>query len=232
MLPGLPAEQGMRQKDKDAAKEIEKVRMRAPPCWLATLLLLFCFACFLLLLLHLYPPPPPPPSPSPPPSYRHRRPHLHIASSLPPPPSPTPSISTVTVTVNITIDLHLHHHNRHRTIDLRLHLAPSPSSPNPAGLLDRLLGGAGDDGARSGEEGDVTEEMEEGVKGEQKKVFPHTSVLFSRAKLPIWKRALLSRLQPANFRNRTSLRFHVLLARFCFRSVKRDHFHASVLPRC
>ncbi|KAL6197366.1 hypothetical protein ACLB2K_032975 [Fragaria x ananassa] len=49
--------------------------------------------------------------------------------------------------------------------------------------------------------------MEEGVKGEHKKVFPHASVLFSRAKLPIWKRALPPRPQPANFRNRTSLRF-------------------------
>ncbi|KAL6192500.1 hypothetical protein ACLB2K_033588 [Fragaria x ananassa] len=134
-----------------------------------------------------------------------KREKLNKTSSLPPPPSPTPSISTVTVT--ITIDLHLHHHNHHLTIDLRLHLAPSPSSPNPAGLLDRLLGGAGDDGARSGEEGDVTEEMEEGVKGEQNKVFPHASVLFSRAKLPIWKRALPPRPQPANFRNRASLSF-------------------------
>ena len=50
MLLGLPMEQGTRQKDRDAAKEIKRVRVRAPPsCWLAASFpLSFCF------LVHLF----------------------------------------------------------------------------------------------------------------------------------------------------------------------------------
>ncbi|KAL6141841.1 hypothetical protein ACLB2K_060127 [Fragaria x ananassa] len=45
VLAGLPAEQGTRQKDRDVAKEIKRVRVRASPsCWLAASFpLSFCF---------------------------------------------------------------------------------------------------------------------------------------------------------------------------------------------
>ncbi|KAL6129303.1 hypothetical protein ACLB2K_072655 [Fragaria x ananassa] len=45
VLAGLPAEQGTRHKDREAAKEIKRVRVRAPPsCWLAVSFpLSFCF---------------------------------------------------------------------------------------------------------------------------------------------------------------------------------------------
>ncbi|KAL6178385.1 hypothetical protein ACLB2K_049903 [Fragaria x ananassa] len=50
MLLGLPAEQRTRPKDKDAAKEIKRVRMRAPPsCWLAA-----SFPLFFYFLLRLF----------------------------------------------------------------------------------------------------------------------------------------------------------------------------------
>ncbi|KAL6190967.1 hypothetical protein ACLB2K_037361 [Fragaria x ananassa] len=63
MLAGLPAEQGTRRKDRDAAKEIKRVGVRAPPsCWLAASFpLFFCFllrlfsspsSLFLFLLAH------------------------------------------------------------------------------------------------------------------------------------------------------------------------------------
>ncbi|KAL6195355.1 hypothetical protein ACLB2K_030974 [Fragaria x ananassa] len=49
VLLGIPAEQGKRQKDKDAAKEIKRVRMRASPSyWLAASFPLFFY--FLLCL--------------------------------------------------------------------------------------------------------------------------------------------------------------------------------------
>ncbi|KAL6140301.1 hypothetical protein ACLB2K_058601 [Fragaria x ananassa] len=63
---GLPAEQGTRRKDRNAAKEIKRVRVRAQPsCWLAAsfplsfcvLLRLFSSPSLLLLFLSMLTPP-------------------------------------------------------------------------------------------------------------------------------------------------------------------------------